>query len=77
MAQVYFRCSSADQILRNRCQADVNDLTEAREQAQQLVRSLIAMPGPEDWRHWVLHVTDDLDEEIFALPFTALMGRLH
>ncbi len=28
-------------------------------------------------RAWVLHVSDDLGEEIFALPFSSIMGRLH
>jgi hypothetical protein len=34
-------------------------------------------PGPEDWREWIMHVTDDLGEEIFALPFSCILGRVH
>lgn len=49
----------------------------AHEQATMVVRSLIAMPGREDWRAWVVHVSDDLDEEIFTLPFSSIMSRLH
>ena len=77
MAQVTFRCSSADRMLPNRCEAEAADLTDAREQAMLAARMLIASPGIEDWRTWVLHVSDDLGEEILALPFSALIGRLH
>jgi hypothetical protein len=30
---------------------------------------------PEDWRRWVLHVTDQDGEEVFALPFSSLLGK--
>ena len=28
-------------------------------------------------RDWVLHVSDDLGEEIFVLPFEFLLGKPH
>jgi hypothetical protein len=34
-------------------------------------------PGAEDWRNWVLHVTDEFGEEIFALPFASVLGKPH
>jgi len=42
--------------------------------------SLITAEGPEDWRDWTLACQDDLNDEIFALPFhparqAALRGR--
>lgn len=77
MAQVTFRCSSADRMLPNRCETFASDLTDIREQAAMAARMLIASPGLEDWRTWVLHVTDDLGEEVLALPFASLIGRLH
>ena len=77
MAQVYLRCSDADHMLPNRYEADPDDLAEACEQAALVVRTLIALPGPEDWRAWVLHVSDDLGEEILELSFKSVMGRLH
>lgn len=77
MARVYFICSNAERIRPNWIETDVADLAEAQERAATVVRSLIAMPGPEDWRSWVLYVSDDLGEEIFALPFSSIMGRLH
>jgi hypothetical protein len=42
-----------------------------------VVRSLIMAPGPEDWRGWVLHVSDDDGEEIFDLPFASVLGKPH
>lgn len=77
MAHVYFICSDAQRILPNCIETEVEDIGEARERATTVVRSLLAKPGPEDWRSWVLHVSDDLGGEIFALPFSSIMGRLH
>jgi hypothetical protein len=34
-------------------------------------------PGPEDWREWILHVSDGDGEEIFEMPFSSLLGRPH
>ena len=77
MAHVYFHCSNTGCALLSYGEAQVADLTEAREQAARMVRALIGAPGPEDWRQWMLHVSDDLGEELFALPFKSVMGRLH
>jgi hypothetical protein len=77
MTHVYFHCSSTDHVLLNYDDADVTDLTEARERADTMVRALIATPGVEDWRDWMLHASDDLGEEMFSLPFTAVLGRMH
>jgi hypothetical protein len=77
MVQVYFNCSSAAQALQTQYEADVDNMAEARERAAIIVHSLISAPGPVDWRSWVLHARDDLGEEIFALPFSSIIGRLH
>jgi hypothetical protein len=55
----------------------VDDLAEAREHAVCLARSLIMTPSTEDWRGWVLHITDDDGEEIFEVPFATLLGKPH
>jgi hypothetical protein len=77
MAQVYFHCSNQVGISVDRCGSSVTDLTEAREHAALVVRSLVATATLEDWRAWVIHVTDDRGEEIFSLPFTSLIGEPH
>jgi hypothetical protein len=77
MTQVYFICSNAKQMLPSCVRTEVDGMQEAKERAATIVRSLLARPGPEDWRSWVLHARDDLGEEIFALPFSSVMGRLH
>jgi hypothetical protein len=53
------------------------DLADARAYAELMVRSIIMRPGPEDWRSWVLHVSDDLGDEILTLPFASVLGKLH
>jgi hypothetical protein len=75
MAQVYFHCSSSQGALIDRRGAAVSDLAEARDRAALVMRSLISAPGPEDWRGWVLHVSDDDGEEIFCVPFASVLGK--
>jgi hypothetical protein len=77
MAQVYFHCSNSEEIWVDRRGAAVGNLAEAREQAVVVERSFIMAPNVEDWRGWVLHVNDDLGEEIFAVPFASLLGKPH
>ena len=77
MAQVYFHYTSDHGVAVDTCGADANDLIEARDHAAQLVRSLVAAPSLEDWRHWVLHVSDELGEEIFVMPLASMLGRPH
>ena len=77
MAQVYFHCSNNQGVSIAQCAAAVDDLAEARQHAALVVRSLISAPGPEDWRGWVLHVSDDIGDEILTVPFTSELGKLH
>jgi hypothetical protein len=74
MAQIYFHCSTAEGVLINRSDAALGDLTEARGHATLVMRSLIMAPSPEDWRGWVLHVSDDSGGEIFIVPFASVLG---
>ncbi|CCE07968.1 conserved hypothetical protein [Bradyrhizobium sp. STM 3843] len=76
MAQVFFHCSNDDEVLIDRRGAAVLDLTEARDYAARVMRSLISAKTSEDWREWVVHVADDLGEEIFAVPFASVLGRM-
>ena len=69
MAQVYFRIDQAGAL--------VSDLSEARDRAATVVRSLIMEESAEDWRDWVVHVSDDFDEEIFAVSFASVLGKPH
>jgi hypothetical protein len=77
VTQVYFRCSDPEGVLLDQCAAAVRDLVEAREHAAIVVQSLIEIPNLQDWRGWSLHVSDDLGEEIFVVPFASLLGKLH
>jgi hypothetical protein len=75
MTQVYFHCSSANEVLIDRCGALVDDLAEARDRAASVVRSLTTSRSLEDWRGWILHVNDDLGEELFIVPFAFVVGK--
>lgn len=77
MANVYFHYSHDRGVLIDRSVADVDDLVEVREHAHSLVRALVMTPSSEDWRGWVLHVTDHNGDEVLDLPFSNVLGEPH
>ncbi len=76
MTQVHFHYSKQG-VFVDQSGITVSDLTEARDYAELIVRSLIATPGPEDWRSWALHVSDDLGNVMMVVPFTSVLGKPH
>lgn len=77
MTEVFFHCSDdAEHVLIDR-RGVAMGLAEAHRHAQRLVYSLLAKPGADDWRSWVLHVTDEFGDEIFALSFASVLGKPH
>jgi hypothetical protein len=77
MAQVYFHCTSTDGALLDRRGAAVDDFAEAHKHAALVMQSLISAPSMEDWRDRVLHVSDELGDEILAVPFASMLGKPH
>ena len=77
MSQMYFHCSNTKHVFVDRRGAVVNDLVEARDHATRVVQSLTETASLEDWRDWVLHVSDDLGDELFVIPFTSVLGETH
>ncbi|MBR1275016.1 DUF6894 family protein [Bradyrhizobium sp. AUGA SZCCT0283] len=77
MARVYFHYSNSEGVCVDHRGTAVGNMAEMRDHAARVVQSLIAAQGPEDWRDWTLHVSDDLNDEIFVLPFSSMLGRLH
>ena len=77
MTQVYFHCSNTRKVFVDRRGAVVADLTEARDQATSVVQSFTNERSLEDWRDWVLHVSDDQGDELFVVPFTFVLGKPH
>jgi len=75
MAQVYFHCSNSREVRVDQLGAMVSDLTEARDYAACVVRSLIMERSAEDWRDWVVRVSDDFDDEIIEIPFSSVLGK--
>jgi hypothetical protein len=76
VTEVYFHCSDAEHAIVDR-RGVAMDLREAREHAEGLVHAFVMSASTEDWRNWVIHATDELGEELFALPFMHIIGRLH
>lgn len=77
MTEVHFHYSDAEGALVERRSAIVSDFADIRAYADLIVRSLIMTPGQEDWRGWVLRVSDELGTEILDLPFAAVLGKPH
>jgi len=77
MAQVYFHCSSSREVRVDQFGAVVSNLAEARDRAACVVRSLIMERSAEDWRDWVVRVSDDFDDEIIEIPFSSVLGKPH
>lgn len=77
MAQVYFHCSSSHEVRLDRSGEAVSNLSEARDRAACIARALSMQHDAEDWRDWVVHVSDDFDEELFLLPFAFVLGKPH
>ena len=77
MTHVYFHCSNPQRVLLDPHGRDVEDLSEARDRAIQVVREIVNSRGADDWRSWTLHVSDDSGAVIFVLPFAYIVGRPH
>jgi hypothetical protein len=75
MTQIYFDCCSPRQVLLDRRGSEVEDMVEACQHAVGLVHQLVASPGPQDWRDWVVRVSDEDGEEIFQVAFSPLVGK--
>jgi hypothetical protein len=77
MTQLYFHCSNSQRALIDRSGLAVGNMSDARDQAARIMRTLIMAESPEDWRDWVLHVSDELGDEVFVVPFASVLGQLH
>ncbi|WP_024519668.1 hypothetical protein [Bradyrhizobium sp. Tv2a-2] len=77
MTQVYFHCSNTRKVFVDRHGASVNDLAEARDHVTRVVQSFTNERSLDDWRDWLLHVSDDQGDELFVVPFTFVLGRPH
>ncbi len=77
MTDVFFHYSNTRGLLIDRSGTAVDDLVEACERADSVVRSLIMTASAEDWRGWVLHVTDYDGDQIFDVPFATVLGKPH
>jgi hypothetical protein len=77
MTQVYFHRSTTKKVFLDHRGAVVSDLAEARDHANRLVQSFTSERSLEDWRDWVLHVSDDQGDELFVLPFAFVLGKPH
>jgi hypothetical protein len=75
MTQVYFHYSNTKKVFIDRRGAVVDNLAEARHHATRVVQSLTSERILEDWRDWVLHVSDDQGDELFVVPFTFVLGE--
>jgi hypothetical protein len=77
MTLVYFHCSNAKKALVDHHGAVVDHIAEARDHATHVVRSFTNERSHENWRDWVLHVSDDQGDELFVVPFMFVLSKPH
>jgi hypothetical protein len=78
MTQFYFHCSNTKKVFADLRGAAVNDLAEARDYAARVVQCFTNERSLEDWRDWILHISDDQGDELFvcSLRFRARQAVL-
>ena len=77
MAHLYFHCATPQGLLLDARGSVVEDLGEARDRAAGIILACLGRPGPEDWRSWAMCISDEDGEELFVMPFAAVLGRIH
>jgi len=77
MATLFFHCVGKQEARIDRSGSEVDDLYDARARAFQVIQSFVKSEGPQDWRDWTVHVSDDEGEELLLVPFTWVLGRPH
>jgi sirohydrochlorin ferrochelatase len=77
VTQVFFHCSNTKKVFVDYHGAAVDNLAEARDHATRVVQCFTNERSLEDWRDWILHVSDDQGDELFVVPFTFVLGKSH
>jgi len=78
MTHLYFHCTGPDEVLVDRFGIDVSDLAEARDYALEMARSIVESAyGQRDFSEWLVYVSDEDDDEMLLVPFTAALPTLH
>jgi hypothetical protein len=77
MATMYFHCAGTQEVLVDRRGSDMEDMSDARARAFQIIQAIVISSGPEDWRGWSVHVSDDDGEEVLLVPFSSVLGKPH
>lgn len=78
MFYLYFHCAGPGEILIDRNGSEVLDLMEARDRALDLARILVEQAfGTRDFTDWHVYVSDEDDEELMLIPFSAVMPTIH
>jgi hypothetical protein len=78
MTYLYFHCAGPSEILIDHQGAEVIDLTEARDYALSIARSLVENAyGTYDFSTWHVYVSDEDDDEMLLVPFAAVLPTLH
>jgi uncharacterized protein DUF6894 len=78
MFYLFFHCAGPGEILIDRSGAEVLDLIEARDRALALARILVeGAYGTRDFSDWHVYVSDEDDEEMLLIPFSAVMPTIH
>lgn len=78
MTHLYFHCAGPSEVLVDQHGTEVLDLAEARDHALALARFIVeGAYGEHDFSEWLVYVSDEDDDEMMLIPFTAVLPTLH
>jgi hypothetical protein len=78
MTHLYFHCAGPAEILIDHRGTDILDLTEARDHALAMARFIVECAyGERDFSEWLVLVSDEDDDEMLLVPFTAALPTMH
>jgi|tagenome__1003787_1003787.scaffolds.fasta_scaffold17669939_1 hypothetical protein len=75
MTQVDFYQSNTKKVFRDTRGALVDGLAEARDHVTGVGQSFTNESSLEDWHDWIMHVSDDRNDELSVVPFALVLGK--
>jgi hypothetical protein len=77
MHRVYFHCTGPSAVVVDQLGTVAENFRDVQARAAAIVTALMADSVSQDWRDWMVHVSDEDGDDMFTMPFSSVMARLH